>query len=598
MYKKFTKKDETGVLGALMENTEAQLAYLDNNFNFLKVNSAYARGANLKKRDLIGRNHFDLFPNSENKKIFERARDTGKTVKFKAKPFVFPLSPERGVTYWDWSLTPITNRDGVNMGLVFSLVDVTGYKITEVALKKSESNYRKLFDNMADAFAYHKMVFDKNGKAVDYVFLEVNLTFEKLTGLKGETIVGKKVSEIMPAIKEDDFDWIGKYGKVAKTGKKLKFTRYFKPLGRWFGVSAYCPERGFFAVTFKDVTGTVTAKRKMIHLASFPKLNPEPVLEMDLEGKIIFSNEAAQKILKEVGLGLDLSLFLPGDMKAVIATLRSAEGERPTFREIKVGERYFDLRIFILKELGVVRIYGHDISSRKKQEQKREEFFRVASHELKTPISSVKAYTQLITKTCHGTCHPQVKTYLGRVKYQVDKLTRLINNVIEVSRLQSEEIKVTKEEIEIDRLIDEVIKNIQITNGDGHKIILNGRTQAKIDGDRYRIGQALTNLLINAVEYSPNADKVKVRVWRKGGMVVIGVRDYGIGIGKEKQKELCRRLYQVNPNQEFLNKFSSLGLGLFISAQTILEHGGKIWLRSEEGFGSTFYFSLPERSKY
>lgn len=134
--------EERIILKAFLENTEAHLAYLDENFNFMMVNSTYAKGSGHTIDELIGKNHFELFPNEENKKIFERARATGEPVQYRAKPFVYIDQPERGVTYWDWTLTPIKDKRGKIQGLVLSCIDVTDrIKIAE-ALKQSEERYK------------------------------------------------------------------------------------------------------------------------------------------------------------------------------------------------------------------------------------------------------------------------------------------------------------------------------------------------------------------------------------------------------------------------------------------------------------------------
>lgn len=116
---------EWGVLRAIMENTRTHLAYLDPEFNFVMVNSTYARGSGHAEEELLGRNHFDLFPGDENRAIFERARATGESVEFHARPYEFPDQPWRGATYWDWSLTPVNGRDGQLQGFALSLTDVT-----------------------------------------------------------------------------------------------------------------------------------------------------------------------------------------------------------------------------------------------------------------------------------------------------------------------------------------------------------------------------------------------------------------------------------------------------------------------------------------
>ncbi len=120
-----TLERERDILEAIMENTFTHLAYLDPEFNFIQVNAAYANGAGMGKGALIGKNHFDLFPDAENQAIFEQVRDTGEPVTYHAKPFVFPKRPELGVTYWDWSLVPIKDSAGKVTGMVLSLLDVT-----------------------------------------------------------------------------------------------------------------------------------------------------------------------------------------------------------------------------------------------------------------------------------------------------------------------------------------------------------------------------------------------------------------------------------------------------------------------------------------
>jgi PAS domain S-box-containing protein len=127
---------ERRMLRAVMENTHVHLAYLDPQFNFVRVNSAYARGAGYAREELIGRNHFDLFPHPENRAIFERVRDTGEPVTFHARPFVYPERPELGTTYWDWTLVPVKGEGGRVQGLVFSLLDVTERERTREMLRQ------------------------------------------------------------------------------------------------------------------------------------------------------------------------------------------------------------------------------------------------------------------------------------------------------------------------------------------------------------------------------------------------------------------------------------------------------------------------------
>jgi PAS domain S-box-containing protein len=127
-------------------------------------------------------------------------------------------------------------------------------KLNEDALRQSETKYRALFENMIDGFAFHQIVANEEGKPIDYVFLEINSAFERLTGLKRSDIIGKKVTEAMPGIERDPANWIGVYGDVALSGRDVRFEQRAEGLNKWYSVSAYSPLKGYFVAVFEDIT--------------------------------------------------------------------------------------------------------------------------------------------------------------------------------------------------------------------------------------------------------------------------------------------------------------------------------------------------------
>jgi PAS domain S-box-containing protein len=131
---------------------------------------------------------------------------------------------------------------------------------SEQLYHERESKYRFLFDHMMDGFAYHQVVFDDQGRPVDYVYLEVNDAFEKMTGLKKEDVVGKRVTELIPGVENEQAGWIEKYGRVALTGKPIKFEDYSEGLRRWYSVSAYSLGTPYFAAVFEDITASKQAE--------------------------------------------------------------------------------------------------------------------------------------------------------------------------------------------------------------------------------------------------------------------------------------------------------------------------------------------------
>lgn len=152
----------------------------------------------------------------------------------------------------------------IKQGKKWSLIEnASRRKLANGALELSEQKYSSLFENMVDGFAYHKILLDSQGKPANYVFLEANKAFEKLTGLKLANIKGKKATDVLPDIDKDPADWIGVYGKVALTGKSVNFENYAEPLNRWYRVSAFTTEKGYFAAVFEDITELKKAQKKL-----------------------------------------------------------------------------------------------------------------------------------------------------------------------------------------------------------------------------------------------------------------------------------------------------------------------------------------------
>ncbi len=178
--KRFQK--EKNILQEVINGAEnMHLVYLDRNFNFVYVNESYAKTCGYKAEEMIGKNHFALYPNEGNEAIFKRVRDTGVPAKFHDKPFVFPDQPERGVTYWEWTLKPVKSSSGKVEGLAFSLVETTERKKVEQALQQAKTDWEHTFNSVPDLIA----ILDKN-----YKLIRVNRAMAQRLGKTAEECVG------------------------------------------------------------------------------------------------------------------------------------------------------------------------------------------------------------------------------------------------------------------------------------------------------------------------------------------------------------------------------------------------------------------------
>lgn len=231
-----------------------------------------------------------------------------------------------------------------------------------------------------------------------------------------------------------------------------------------------------------------------------------------------------------------------------------------------------------------------DISSLVQLERQKDEFLGVASHELKTPVTSIKAYIQLLERTLLQENNQGHARMVGKMDQQVNRLTHLINDLLDVTKVQSGRLQFSEEIFNFDDLVREVAEDLQRTS-ESHRIETTTESNAFLFADRERIGQVIVNLITNAIKYSPGKDRVIVESWRDGTSVTLTVQDFGIGITSDNKSRVFEQFYRASGILQ--HTFPGLGLGLYISSEIIKRAGGRIWVESAVGEGSTFGFKLP-----
>ena len=234
--------------------------------------------------------------------------------------------------------------------------------------------------------------------------------------------------------------------------------------------------------------------------------------------------------------------------------------------------------------------YTIDITTQKELQRQKDEFIGIASHELKTPVTSVKAYTQLLKEIAAGRGDTIETQMLTKMDGQITKLSNLITDLLDVTKIQAGKLQFNDAYFDFDKLADEVVEELQRTTP-RHQLVGQFSNIGIVYGDEHRISQVITNLLSNAIKYSPNANKIIVTTGKGDSELKLSVQDFGIGIPKDHQEKVFEQFYRVSNNKQHL--YPGLGLGLYISAEIIRREGGEIGVESTEGEGSTFYFTLP-----
>ncbi len=261
--------------------------------------------------------------------------------------------------------------------------------------------------------------------------------------------------------------------------------------------------------------------------------------------------------------------------------LKNKEGVYRWF--YSVGEPVLDADKKLIKWVGSLT----DIHEQKRGQERKDEFISIASHEMKTPLTTTKAYLQMLERSLDANDIKAV--YAKKANQSVNRLNELIGELLDVSKIQLGRLNYTVTNFNFNEMIEDTVENLQIIT-QTHNIIKTGKVDNEVSGDKNRLQQVLINLLNNAIKYSPGKQTVLLTVEQINDEIKVSVKDNGIGMSDESLKIIFDKYHRL---EEHAVHFQGLGIGLFISYQIIERHHGKLWAESEIGKGSTFYFTIP-----
>ena len=333
------------------------------------------------------------------------------------------------------------------------------------------------------------------------------------------------------------------------------------------------------------------------------------VLFADASGRIILFNPAAERILEiprqqAIGRSIREMLGLYGvEGRKWLAALEDwaahpADRTPEDFvaERLQLGDRVVSVHaspvIRGTEYLGTVSVF-RDITAEVEADRAKSEFISTVSHELRTPMTSIKGYADLLMLGMAGSLSDQQKHFIGIIRNNAERMVALVNDLLDISRIESGRVQLDLRAVHIHEMVGQVVSTLQ-GRAQNKNIALQvdvPETLPLVWGDSNRVAQILTNLISNAIQYTPPGGRVTVSAHLNGDMMEVSVADTGIGISKEDQRKIFDRFFRAD--DPLVQETPGTGLGLPITASLVQMHGGQIWVESELGEGSTFTFTLP-----
>jgi PAS domain S-box-containing protein len=485
-----------------------------------------------------------------------------------------------------------------------SLVDITEQRRSEEALRASEARYRALVEGSPDGIGIHQ-----DGRVVF-----INPAGARLLGAQGpDELVGKSVMDLLhPDYREVVRERIQRSLATGQPAPPLteKFIRLDGTVidVEVTAVPIIWEGRPAMQVVFRDITERKRMEEELKaseerYRDLFENAN-DGIYILDRAGRIVSFNRKAEELtgytFEEVR-GQPYTLLVssgPERKKARRAFLKNMRGQ-PDKTELTIIRK--DGREVIL-ELStrpiwqggqIVGIQGiaRDITERKELERLKSDFISTVSHELRTPLTSIKGYVDLVLAGDVGPLTPEQKEFLTIVSQNTTRLTELINDLLEIERLESGRIEFEFAELDLAEVLENVARSLHVNaEQKGLEFLTEIPSGLKVRGDRERLAQVFLNLLSNAIKYTP-AGTVELRAHQEDDAVVVEVRDTGIGLSESDLQKLFQKFFRSdNP---YVRKVGGTGLGLSIAKAIVERHGGTITVTSQLGQGSTFTVRLP-----
>ena len=526
---------------SIMRYSPSMIAVFDKQERYIAVNHTTLELYGLTEHDLIGKSFEQLL-----------SKETVHTLRCRIQQLIQTKQPfqvedisvrdEKNI-YYATTLFPLLDEQGAPYAFCAITTDVTQRREAEIALQEREAQYRLLFQQMTSGVALHEIILDERGEPCDYRFLAVNPAFERLTGLRADEILHKTVLEVLPGT---ETVWIERYGEVALTGKALHFEEFAAELGKFYRIVAYSPQHGQFATIFTDITERKQAEQALqSHREELKRLVAERTADLQ---------RSNQQLAMEIAERKD------------------------TERELQQAKE------------------GAEAANRAKSE-----FLANMSHDIRTPMNAILGFTDILKTQLSGA--PQYQAYLGNIHAAGQNLLRLINDILDLSKIEAGRFDIHPEVVHLPGLFNELLSTFSLKAQKKQirlEFVLAPDLPAEVCIDGTRLRQILMNLLGNALKFTPAGEvrldcmPLPATVLRTGASqqagIHIQIRDSGIGIVPQNLQDIFDPFKQGRHTGQ---KNDGSGLGLAITKKLVELMEGDISVESELNKGTNFTLRLP-----
>lgn len=524
-----------------------------------------------------------------------------------------PLRREMEIELGDRRLWVLMSLSKLEDGLVVNLTDISQTKSYEETIKLQSNQLNSILDASFEGIAALKAVRDRDDKIVDFVYIKTNQRFYDLLSGNKEDHIGRYVLQLYPYLKDNLFKNLV---DTAETGADYEsiFNNTYLKHPRWFKISVRRFTEDCIVVIYSDITDAIKSKQRLEDSAKLLQkiinsvrvgialIKPMGSDENIDDFQIVLANKTVYRHFQSTRRNIEkntVGQLLPGYktttafemLKHTVATKTTSNTK--LYYEADGVNGWYEITASPLDENVVVTVRDFTALKNSIEEQEhlkklnafKDEFISIASHELKTPLTGVKAYLQLADRNIRD--DEESLLFIKKAIANVGKLEKLVAELLDLSLINSGQIKYDRSEVDVVIWVEECVENMK-KQWPQRTIVTEYKAQPTVSGDRNKLDQVLFNLLSNALKYSESV----VRVWveKQNDKASICVRDEGIGISASDMKGLFSRFYRANTASA---QYQGLGLGLYISQQIIQQHHGSIEVSSEQGKGSTFCIQLP-----